>query len=126
PGWTAGVLRMQPQARRGDLLIILSGGQGVEQMAKQYMEDGKPVIPLDIQIGSSCNDGSGGAPRLAMKMLAEPHTFVRISDTSTAGNLVTSLTTRQGKRPVREVVHGIVKLIQALERPSTYDHLKSS
>ncbi len=126
PGWTAGVLRRQPQARRGDILIILSGGQGVEQMAKQYMEDGKPVIPLDIQIGSSCNDGSGGAPRLAMKMLAEPHTFVRISDTSTAGNLVTGLTTRQGKRPVREVVQGIVKLIQALEPPSTDDHLKSS
>lgn len=126
PGRASGELYRQRQVLRGDILIILGGGEGVESLADLYMENGKPVIPLDIQIGCSYNDGNGGAPRLAMKMLAEPHTFVRISDTSAAGNLVTGLTTRQGKRPVREVVQGIVKLIQALKPPSTDNHVESS
>jgi nucleoside phosphorylase len=126
PGWSAGVLRRERQVQRGDILIILGGGQGVEQMAEQYMEDGKPVIPLDIEIGCSLNDGNGGAPRLAMEMLAEPHRFVRISDNSASGSLVTSLTTRQGKKPVKEVVQAIVKLIRSLEPYPSRDQIQSS
>lgn len=126
PGRASGELYRQRQVLRGDILIILGGGEGVESLADLYRGIGKPVIPLDIQIGCSCNEGSGGAPPLATKILDEPHTFVHISDTSAAGSLVTGLTTRQGKRPVREVVQGIVKLIHALEPPSTEEHLKSS
>ncbi|WP_242058100.1 MULTISPECIES: TIR domain-containing protein [Nostoc] len=114
-GLASAALRRERQAPRGDILIIIGGGEGVEHLASLYMENGKPVIPLDLQIGSSCNDGSGGGSRLAMEMRGEPNRFVHISDVSTVGSLVSGLTTRQGKRPVKEVVRGIVKLIQALE-----------
>lgn len=113
--WTSGALRRQHQAQRGDILIILSGGEGSEHLAELYMASGKPVIPLDLQIGCSCHDGSGGAPRLAMEMLTQPHRFVRISDVNASGSLVTNLTTRKGKKPVKEVVQAIVKLIRSLE-----------
>ncbi|MDJ0619763.1 MAG: hypothetical protein QNJ63_23980 [Calothrix sp. MO_192.B10] len=125
-GLASGALRRQLQAPRGDILIIIGGGEGVQHLAGLYIKDGKPVIPLDLKIGSSCNDGSGGAPRLAMEMLGEPHRFVRISDVSAAGSLVAGLTTRQGKRPVKEVVQAIVKLIQSLEPNPTPNQLQSS
>ncbi|MBD2770977.1 CHAT domain-containing protein [Iningainema tapete] len=125
-GLASATLRRQRQAPQGDILIIIGGGEGVEHLASLYMEDGKPVIPLDLQIGSSCNDGSGGAPRLAMEMRGEPHRFVHIFDTSAVGSLVTGLTTRQGKRPVKEVVRGIVKLIQALESHDTNKQIEPS
>lgn len=125
-GLSSGALRRQLQAPRGDILIILGGGEGVEHLASLYMENGKPVIPLDLQIGSSRNDGSGGGTRLAMEMRGEPHRFVHISDASAAGSLVAGLTTRQGKRPVKEVVRGIVKLIQALESHGTNKQIEPS
>lgn len=125
-GLASATLRRQRQAPRGDILIIIGGGEGVEHLASLYIEHGKPVIPLDIQIGSSCHDGSGGAPSLAMKMRADPHRFGHISDVSAAGSLVAGLTTRQGKKPVKEVVQAIVKLIQSLEPNPNRDQLQSS
>ncbi|MBV6627292.1 MAG: hypothetical protein KI793_30860 [Rivularia sp. (in: Bacteria)] len=116
PGRASGGAYRELQASRGDILIVISGGEGVEALAEDlYIENGKPVIALDLEIGSSCNDGSGGAPRLAKEMLAEPHRFIRIYDGSAAGSLVNRLTTRQGKRPIKEVVQAILKLIKALE-----------
>jgi hypothetical protein len=41
-------------------MIGISGGQGVEQAAIEFSTHGKPVIPLDLNMGSSSNDGSGG------------------------------------------------------------------
>jgi hypothetical protein len=59
-------------------------------------------------------------------MCGEPHRFIHIFDTSAVGSLVTGLTTRQGKRPVKEVVRGIVKLIQALESHDTNKQIEPS
>lgn len=116
PGRASGRACRELQASRGDILIVISGGEGAEELAEDlYIENDKPVIPLDLEIGSSCNDGNDGASRLAKEMLAEPHRFVRISDGSSSGSLVNRLTTLQGKRPVKEVVKSILKLIKALE-----------
>ena len=46
------------------MLIGLSGGEGVEHLAVEYSSKGKPVIPIDLQLGASERDGSGGASRL--------------------------------------------------------------
>jgi len=64
PGWTAGALQRQALAQLGEILIALSGGQGVEHLAIEYSTSGKPVVPLDLQLGASSRDGSGGAARL--------------------------------------------------------------
>jgi hypothetical protein len=122
PGWSSGALRRQQEVPKGDILIILSGGEGVEHLAEEYIASAKPVIPLDLKIGSRCNDGSGGASRLAGEALAQPYRFVRILDSTAAGNLFSRLTTRQGRRPVTEVVEAVVRLIQALEPSSGGDH----
>lgn len=126
PGRASGGAYRELQESRGDILIIIGGGEGVEELADRYIENCKPVIPLDLQIGSSCNDGNGGSPRLAMEMLAQHHRFVRISDVSAAGSLVAGLTTRQGKKPVKEVVQAIVKLIRSLEPYPKRDQIQSS
>ena len=43
PGWSAGAFRRQRLAQLGDILIGVSGGQGVEQLAIEYSSTGKPV-----------------------------------------------------------------------------------
>lgn len=78
-----GELRRMKQAEQGDILILLSGGTGVERLASLYMKQAKPVIPLDLQLGSSCNDGNGGASRLAREMLAQTEHFFKLSNFQT-------------------------------------------
>ena len=36
PGWTAGAIQRQRLAQLGDILIAVSGGQGVEHLAIEY------------------------------------------------------------------------------------------
>ena len=79
PGWNAGAIRRRRSAQLGDVLIGVSGGEGVEHLAVEYSSQGKPVIPLDIQVGSSERDGAGGASRLFERALAQPDVFFRVS-----------------------------------------------
>jgi hypothetical protein len=120
PGWSAGAVRRVRQAQRGDILIVLGGGEGVEHLAQEYAVHGKPVIPLDCQIGSSSADGSGGATLLAQKALAHPGAFMRVADPNAAADLLAKLTTRQGERPPAEVAQAAVNLIRALEPPTVF------
>jgi hypothetical protein len=53
----------------GDALICI-GGTGVEHLAEPYSARRKPVIPLDLAIGASREDGTGGALRLNREALA--------------------------------------------------------
>src|SRR6267378_3816545 len=57
PGWTAGAIRRQRQAQLADILIAISGGEGVEHLAQEFAGLGKQVIPLDLELGASCRDG---------------------------------------------------------------------
>jgi len=120
PGWASGALRRRMQAELGDVLIAISGGEGVEHLANEFALQGKPVIPLDLQLGSSSNDGTGGASRLFGQMRAHPERFAPFTDLSSAGGLVTRLETRQGKEPVANVVNGILTLIKALKPPKAF------
>lgn len=119
-GWASGAIRRTRQAQLGDMLIALSGGEGVEHLAQEYAAAGKPVIPLDLDIGSSRGDGSGGAARLAREALAHPERFVRLSDPDSAGDLLARLTTHQGTVDVMNIVQAIVELIRALESPTAF------
>jgi hypothetical protein len=78
PGWSAGAIRRQQLAQLGDILIGVSGGQGVEQLALEYSSKGKPVIPLDIDLGSSSRDGTGGPHGFLTKRLVVQTSFSKL------------------------------------------------
>ncbi len=120
PGWTFGAVRREMQARQGDILVAISGGQGVEHLSQTYAASGKPVIPLDLNLGSSTNDGSGGAARLATEALARPERLLRLGDPEAAGDLLSRTSTRHGDAPVHEVVSAVRRLILALEPPTVF------
>jgi nucleoside 2-deoxyribosyltransferase len=119
-GWYSAAYRRKELARHCDLAILLSGGEGVEQLAYEYAAQGKPVIPLDLDLGASTNDGSGGASRLAKRMRESPAQFVRLRDPGAAGGLLLRMATRQGTTPVGEVVRAILDLLHALTPPSAF------
>lgn len=120
PGWTAGAVRRARLAQLGDILIGISGGQGLEQLAIEYSSKGKPVIPLDIKIGSSTNDGSGGASRLFDRALAEPNDFFRVVERESPSELLERTRTRDGETEVGQVVTSVIKLLHALCPPRVF------
>jgi len=120
PGWTSGAIRRQMQTELGDILIAISGGEGVEHLAKEFALQGKPVIPLDLQLGSSSKDGTGGAAKLFGQMRAHPERFINLTNPSSAGALLTQLETGQGKTPSEQVVTALIGLIKALRPPKAF------
>lgn len=119
-GWTVGAVRRERQAQQGDILIVLSGGQGVEHLAQLYALAGKPVIPLDLDLGASTHDGSGGAARLAKRALAYPERFARFKDPDAAAGLLALTSTRGGTADIQEVVAAVSDVIRSLEPPSAF------
>ncbi len=119
-GWYSAAYRRREFARHCDIAILLSGGEGVEQLAYDYAAQGKPVIPLDLDLGASTNDGSGGAARLARRMREAPAQFVRLRDPGAAGGLLLRMATRQGTTPVADVVCAIIDLLHALAPPPAF------
>ncbi len=51
--WNMNSKRMEAQACYGDILIALGGGEGVLFLANLYHDAGKPVIPLNLKLGSA-------------------------------------------------------------------------
>lgn len=49
--WNMNSKRMEAQARHGDILVALGGGEGVLFLANLYHDAGKPVIPLNLKLG---------------------------------------------------------------------------
>lgn len=120
PGWTAGALHRKALAELGDVLVAVSGGQGVEQLAIEYSARGKPVIPLELQLGASSNDGSGGAARLFNRALEDHKPFFRVTDGSAGTDLLDRTCTRDGATDVRIVVSALINLLGALTSPRAF------
>jgi len=120
PGWTAGASRRRRFGQIGDILIAVSGGEGVEHLAIEYSSKGKAVIPIDIQIGSSCGDGSGGASRLFERALEQPSDFFQVTTGQSPSDLLDRTRTRNGTTDVRNVVDSIMRLLHALVPPRVF------
>lgn len=119
-GWSSGAYRRSLTSQIGDILICLGGGEGVEHSAREYSMQTKTVLPLDLQLGSNLNDGSGGAHRLFEKMLSEPEHFFKIEEASEYGYLASSIATENGTTPLVKVVSNFVNLIEKLLPPSAF------
>jgi hypothetical protein len=120
PGWNAGASRRRRLAQLGDILIGISGGEGVEHLAVEYSSRGKPVIPLDIPLGASQRDGSGGASRLFERALAQPAGFFRVTDGASPADLLDRTRTRDGQTPTDKVIPAIMKLLRSLTSPRVF------
>lgn len=58
--WNMQSIRMDAQAERGDVLVVVGGGDGVLYLANKYHDAGKPVVPLNAVVTSE----RSGARRL--------------------------------------------------------------
>jgi hypothetical protein len=120
PGWTAGAVHRERLAQLGDIMIGVSGGQGVEHLALEYSTKGKPVVPLDIKLGASQNDGSGGAGRLFEKALSSPNDFFRVEAGEFGADLLDRTRTRDCSASIDSVVPAILSLLKKLLPPRVF------
>lgn len=122
PGSRAAVFLRQRQAEFGDALVVLGGGTGVEHSADLYMTRRKPVIPLDLAVGASREDGTGGALRLAKESRAEPQRFFRFvpSLAGSEGTALADLATRNGSVPSADIADRMTSVLSKTARPNAF------
>lgn len=120
PGWSAGALQRQILARISDIMIGISGGQGVEHAAVEFSTRGKPIVPLDLSLGCSSNDGSGGSSKLFRSALTRPDDFITVVPPASAADLLNQTRTSDGAKTERKIVEAIIKLLEALTPPQAF------
>ena len=59
---------------RADAMIAIGGGKGTYSAGTEMIAQGKPVLPLDLQLGSIVQDGDG-AVTLHREMVSSPDRF---------------------------------------------------
>lgn len=70
-----GVRIRERQCELGDAQVIVSGGKGVVHLSALYRAAGKPVVPIEVEVGSSRSDGPGGSA-IYREALVYPERFV--------------------------------------------------
>lgn len=81
-GWRmAGIIR-ERQVLRGDILVAVGGGAGVEHLAELYQDEGKPVIPIHAALGAINRDGNGGSRYLHERALGGVSDFFQLRDSA--------------------------------------------
>ena len=122
PGSRAAALIRQRQAESGEILVTLGGGTGVEHLAEMYLNRHRTVIPLDLPLGASREDGTGGSERLARESRAEPHRFLRMrrgmEDRASAE--LAALATRNGIEPDEEIAGRLIQLLAMAAPPRAF------
>ena len=83
PGWNAGAFRRQLEAKYGNGLIIIGGGEGVEHSSQLYIENRRPIIPIDLPISPRHADGKGGAPEISRFAISDPSEYLGPVDNGT-------------------------------------------
>jgi hypothetical protein len=121
-GSRAAVFLRQRQAVFGDALVILGGGTGVEHCADMYLSGRKPVVPLDLPLGASREDGTGGAMRLAREARTEPTRFFRFGPAyaNTEGAALAEIATRNGAAVASDIAGRAVGLLCKIAPPTAF------
>lgn len=122
PGARSGAMIRERQAQFGDVLVCLGGGSGVEHLAENYMIRRKTIIPFELAIGASREDGTGGASRLNREARANPSDFLVLTPEkqSLAASMLAFLDTDQGRRDVGEIIAHFSTLLSVLDRPTAF------
>lgn len=122
PGARSGAMLRERQAQHGDVLVALGGGTGVEHLAELYSIRKRPVIPFDLMLGSSRNDGTGGSPSLAQKLRKNPERFLRLKK-QFRGNenaRLATIATRDGRVDPALIAANLKELFEMLARPYVF------
>ena len=122
PGSRAATFLRQRQAAFGDALVILGGGTGVEHSANLYLQRRKPVVPLDLPLGASREDGTGGGVRLAKEARSEPARFFHFdpSFANMESAALADIATRAGAAAPGEIAQRLADLLCKLARPNAF------
>jgi hypothetical protein len=122
PGSRAATFVRQRQAAFGDALFILGGGTGVEHSASLYLQRRRPVVPLDLPLGASRDDGNGGARRLSKEARSDPARFFHFASafSDSEGAALATIATRDGTAPHADISTGVAELISKLAQPTAF------
>jgi hypothetical protein len=120
PGARSGALLRIRQAEHADVLMCLGGATGVEHLAEVFLNRRRPVIPLDLMLGASRGDGTGGSERLAERSRSFPAAFVRTKKGYDAGAMLARVATYGAKPDQRMLSDGVLAVIDALELPDAF------
>ena len=92
-----------------DAMIAVGGGTGVYDSATEMLKAGKPVMPTDIRIGSSQDDGEG-ALKLMAEMKADPKRFLRYGNEA-AGEKILALSLERPYKSTGLVANDIARIL---------------
>jgi hypothetical protein len=120
PGRYFGAGRREVLSERSDALIAVSGGAGLEHLCDLYIATGKPVIPLDLKLGASQEDGSGGAAALYGLARFDSRQFFRLENETLAGAMLDGIGSDESRRAPSAVVGGLEKLIDRMRNPRIF------
>jgi hypothetical protein len=114
--WNMNSKRMEIQARHGDVLITVGGGEGVLFLANAYHDAGKPVIPVDFPVSTP---GSGTRRVCEFANAGNAQKLFRTRDGNPALTWLTRITPNSRSEP-GTIVERVIDLLEALERPSAF------
>jgi len=122
PGARSAAMMRDRQVQLGDILLVLGGGTGVEHSALLYMDRRYPVIPIDLPLGASREDGTGGSMRLAAEARNDPSRFfsLQVDFAGTAGGRLAAISTRGGSEDVNIITGKVIALLRILSPPIAF------
>ena len=114
--WNMASKRMEAQARWGDILVAIGGGEGVLFLANLYHDAGKPVVPVNAPLCAH----DVGARRLFNFGLSASNAQ-RLFHASGVGphGWLNRINFRSGT-PIPDRVTGLIDLLEALEPPKAF------
>ena len=114
--WNMDSQRMEAQARWGDILVAVGGGEGVLFLANLYHDAGQPVVPLNCKVV-----GAGtGARRLFALGLSSAQAPRLFQTTAQGAHHWINRINFTDRPPVADQIKSIIDLLEALKRPRAF------